>query len=205
MTTVSALDAYWASRTSLIAEERSLRRDTAYLANLTEAEKKAEGIIRDIRAVEAKTVWGFGVENVHKEIPVLFPGMEFLTAKELIDETRLFKILQKMPKGALLHAHLDGMVDPAILLRIALKHPAMHVRLPAPLSLTTSNESESRPLPEFKALPVSQFGITADIASPEYVGGTWVPLKDARDRCSLGAEAFDEWVIGSLRINPTEA
>ncbi|KIJ35773.1 hypothetical protein M422DRAFT_180404 [Sphaerobolus stellatus SS14] len=205
MTTVPVLDAYWASRTNLIVEERSLRRDTAYLANLTETEKKAEGIIRDIKAVEAKTVWGFGVENVHEEIPVLFPGMEFLTAKELIDETRLFKILQKMPKGALLHAHLDGMVDPTILLRIALKHPAMHVRLPAPLSLTTSNESESRPLPEFMALPVSQFGITTDIASPEYVGGTWVPLRDARDRCSLGAEAFDEWVIGSLRINPTEA
>ncbi|KIJ35772.1 hypothetical protein M422DRAFT_34557 [Sphaerobolus stellatus SS14] len=192
-----ALDAYWASRASLIAEERSLRRDTAYIANLTESEKKAEEIIRKIRAREAKTVWS--VE--HEEIPALFPGMEFLTARKLIEETQLFKIFRKMPKGGLLHVHLDATVDTEVLFRIALKHSAIHVRVPGPLAA----DAAFRPLPEFWALPVSQFGIAADIASSDYVGGTWIPLREARDRCSLGAEVFDDWVIGSMRVNSTEA
>jgi len=106
-----------------------------------------------------------------------------------------------MPKGGLLHVHLDATVDAEILLRIALEHPEIHVRSPIPFA----NDLHTRPLPEFRALPASQFGSAMDIASVNYAGGTWVPLKDARKAFSLGEKAFDDWMIGAITINPTEA
>lgn len=37
--------------------------------------------------------------------------MCFTLAKERMERTELWKIVKKFPKGALLHAHLEAMVD----------------------------------------------------------------------------------------------
>jgi adenosine deaminase CECR1 len=37
--------------------------------------------------------------------------MCFTLAKERMESTMLWKIVKKFPKGALLHAHLEAMVD----------------------------------------------------------------------------------------------
>ena len=55
----------------------------------------------EIRAREREAVW--------KAEPELFPGMHFLTAKDAIERTELFDVLRRMPKGALLHGHMDAM------------------------------------------------------------------------------------------------
>lgn len=107
-----------------------------------------------------------------------------------------------MPKGALLHAHLDAMVNVNVLLRLALDQPAMHVR--ASLRLTES--SVKALLPEFKALPRNT-NLTS-LTDDSYSGGEWVPLQCARDTfdASLGGPVgFDEWVTKALTINPSEA
>jgi adenosine deaminase CECR1 len=44
-----------------------------------------------------------------------------------------------------------------------------------------------------------------DIAHPLYVPDTWIPLQEAREKCSLGTEEFDQWIIRALTINPSEA
>lgn len=108
-----------------------------------------------------------------------------------------------MPKGGLLHVHLDATVDPSLLLRISLEHPAIHVRSLIPL--TADNLNNPQYLPEFRPLPVSKYGKGLDIASPDYVPNTWVPLKAARQAFSLGVASFDQWVVGALTINPEEA
>ncbi|KAF8590054.1 adenosine deaminase-related growth [Ramaria rubella] len=192
-----ALDAYMTSRAELLATERSLRRDFAYKANISASEERAEAIIRRLRLEEANTIWG----DKHEDIPHPFPGMEFLTARKIIEKTQLFKILRKMPKGGLLHVHLDATVDTSILLRIALEQPSIHVRAGAPL--VTGNFTQS--LPEFRALPPEEYGKSADLASSSYLPDTWVPLKEARQAFSLGTVVFDQWVLGALTINPTEA
>lgn len=71
------LNAYWESRKKLIADERSLRRDTARIENATAEELKADEIIRAIRLEEEKCFWS--VE--HEDVPNTFPGMEFLTGE----------------------------------------------------------------------------------------------------------------------------
>ncbi|KAG6862093.1 hypothetical protein C0995_007223 [Termitomyces sp. Mi166 len=139
---MTPLEAYNSNRAALIDADRSLRRDRQ---QRTEAEVRADGIVRAIRTEEASTIW----RQEHASIPHPFPGMEFLTGREIITKTKLFALLSKMPKGALLHCHLDATVNAAVLLKLALKQPALHVRVPKQLTAATIGSL----LPTFKALP----------------------------------------------------
>lgn len=138
-------------------------------------------------------------------------------------KTKLFEILSKvgyvqeywntefavkrspqMPKGALLHAHLDATVNAEFLLKLALKHPALHVRVPT--RLTVSGLAST--LPEFRALPREQFSDIPSVTDASYEPGAWVSLQNARksfDSNLGGPGGFDRWVIDSMTINPTEA
>ena len=69
------IDTYQRSRSSLISEERSLRRDVEWISRATPNELRADAIIRGLRAKEASSVWG----KEHPDLPNLYPGMEFLT------------------------------------------------------------------------------------------------------------------------------
>ena len=110
-----------------------------------------------------------------------------------------------MPKGALLHAHLDGMVNVRTLLDLAYKQPALHVRAPA--ALTANNLAGT--LPEFRALgPDALASVTSSTLCDPAYAGDWVPLVAARDNFDPklgGPRGFDDWVAGALTINPTEA
>jgi hypothetical protein len=51
----------------------------------------------------------------------------FSLAKERMETTQLWKIIRKMPKGALLHAHMDAMVDLDFLFSTLLATPGIHI------------------------------------------------------------------------------
>ncbi|KAJ6597115.1 hypothetical protein DFH09DRAFT_1258787 [Mycena vulgaris] len=195
---------YKEQRAALINLDRSLRPD--HSTQVSAAEAKADKIVRELRASEAISIWG--VE--HEGVPHPFPGMEFLTGRGIILKTKLFNILAKMPKGGLLHAHLDATVNAEFVLKLALEQPALHVRSAEPLS--ASNLSQT--LPEFKALPQEMFTESETaLTDQSYSPSTWVSLKQARasfdpgspfDPALGGPEGFDKWVIGAMTINPSE-
>jgi adenosine deaminase CECR1 len=109
-----------------------------------------------------------------------------------------------MPKGALLHAHLDATVNVNVLLQLALQQPAIHVCASTPINATTIAST----LPMFKALPQDQFSGGAGLTDPSYVANDWVSLRKARETFSPelgGPQGFDNWVIAALTINPNEA
>lgn len=109
-----------------------------------------------------------------------------------------------MPKGALLHAHLDATVDAKVLLRFALSQPAVHVRAIDRLSATNRRVV----LPEFRGLPKEEWTDFHSITDPTYVPGTWVPIQNARyhfNEVFGGPEGFDKWVLDALMIDPSEA
>ncbi len=74
-------------------------------------------------------------------------------------------MLKQMPKGALLHSHLDAMVNAADLLKIALEEPAMHVKVST--RLTASSLAST--LPTFRGLNLSEFSDELSITSSTYV------------------------------------
>ncbi|KAA1469338.1 adenosine deaminase-like growth [Dentipellis sp. KUC8613] len=197
----TALHDHYAARAALMQEDRHLRRENKRLANLTEKEKLADKIVRAIRDEEDKSVWSVQHENIVHP----FPGMEFLTAKQLIETTELFKIISKMPKGALLHAHLDATVDVRHLLKLAYQHPdRLHVR--TQVMLTDSNIIDT--VPEFSPLPDGHPASTLSVTNADYTPGTWVSLAKARAGFSPalgGPEGFDKWVVDSMMIHPAQA
>ena len=215
------LSAYLTDRDKLIKQDRALRVDAVKLDNLSTTEAKAEEIIRALRAEEAVSVWG----AEHKDIEHPFPGMEFLTARSVILKTKVFNVLHKvslghsctqavalsqfapkMPKGALLHAHLDATVDVHFMLNRILEQEAVYVRTSAPLTILSPTANV---LPEFMPFPQSEVALSASQSTTDasYDGG-WIPVKVARANFSPelgGPEGFDNWYVGSTTINPAEA
>lgn len=109
-----------------------------------------------------------------------------------------------MPKGALLHSHLDAMVSASVVLKYALEEPAIHVKIPNRL---TKASLASTP-PAFRGLKPSEYSDEVCLTSNLYNPGTWVQIKRARENFSDqlgGPEGFDAWVIDSLTILPGEA
>ncbi|EIW51773.1 Metallo-dependent hydrolase [Trametes versicolor FP-101664 SS1] len=197
------MEEYVRERERLIVKDRSLRVDANAFGAASHTENQADEILRRIRTEEHETVW----DRAAPEIPGaahVFPGMEFLTARETILKTKLFQAVSKMPKGALLHSHLDATVNARVLLNIALKHPAIHVRT----SIRLTGETIYTVLPEFRPLPQDEWTSLGSLTDSVYEPGQWVPLLNARSafESDLGGTAgFDEWAVRALTINPTEA
>jgi len=197
---MASVESYLAARAALISEERAIRRDFRQLEKATEDELRADQIVRAIKLEEVKSIWAVD----YPDTPNVFPGMAYLSARELITKTKTFNLISKMPKGALLHSHLDAMVNAAVMLRFALEEPAIHVKVPTQLTKASIPST----LPTFRGLKPSEYSDEPSLTSGPYVPGTWVHIKRARENFSSeygGPEAFDAWVVGSLTINPREA
>lgn len=82
--------------------------DNAFRERLSFSAKRAATIVRNIRQHEAATVWTKEVEEDEGDV---YPGMMFTLAKDRMESTKLWKIAKWMPKGCLLHAHLEAMVE----------------------------------------------------------------------------------------------
>ncbi|KAI0695871.1 Metallo-dependent hydrolase [Cerioporus squamosus] len=199
------MDDYLRKREELMLKDRALRHDRAADRQPSTDETQADKVLRAIRAAEAESVWDPNRKTGHHHgSQQMFPGMEFLTARATIMSTKLFAILSKMPKGGLLHAHLDATVRADTLLGLAMKQPAIHVRAPGNLSAGNFKTV----LPEFRALPEAQWTQHPSITDPSYEPNTWVPIQNARKNFSDalgGPEGFDHWVVGALMIEPAEA
>ncbi|KAG6023571.1 hypothetical protein E4U41_001979 [Claviceps citrina] len=130
------LQQYMAGRANLIDQEKSRRSDACFRKSLSPIAKRACAIVDGIRSHEAKTVWTADVEedmaqSSHQNI---FPGMMFMMAKSRMESTKLWKIVRRMPKGCLLHSHMDAMVDFDFLLETLLATPGIHMSSDRPLS-----------------------------------------------------------------------
>ncbi len=99
-----------------------------------------------IRDEERRTIWTPDLEEqlAREEGVVVHPGMMFMLAKERMEQTRLWKIVRKMPKGSLLHAHCDAMVDFDHLLQVVIETPGMHIAGPDCHLATAENRADAR-------------------------------------------------------------
>ncbi|KAG9118782.1 hypothetical protein FRC07_006528 [Ceratobasidium sp. 392] len=195
---MNTIGKYFGERRDLVSAERALRFDSVALANATPPEIRASNIVRSIKAREAEEVWNSADQKL------MYPGMEFLVARETIVKTQIYQIVRKMPKGALLHGHMDAMYDASFLYQLSLNYPNMHIRVPTVITSTSS-----LPPPDFEALTPEVATLHEhgpSLTHPDYKPGIWVKLSEARQEFELGGpEAFDKWIVGSMMIHPGEA
>lgn len=183
--------------------------------------REACSIVDKIKEEEKRTIWTSEFEDhlAQETGANVYPGMMFSLAKERMEKTKLWQIIRKMPKGALLHAHMDAMVDFDYLYDVLLKTPGMHIQSPSPLATATALESSAFKFQFFKAekgmfTPGSEHrhlliicpGIDTSIWSPEYIPDAPVLLTKAADAFPDGGRnGFLSWLKDRTTITHNES
>lgn len=131
----------------------------------------------------------------------VYPGMMFSLSKARMESTALWRVVRRMPKGALLHAHMDAMVDFDFLFAVLLETPGMHVFSDRPLNGPTALEEAAV---RFRFLKTAR--TEGDIWAESYVAGTPVLLTQAADAFpGTGRPGFLKWLYSRATISRTEA
>lgn len=101
----------------------------------------------------------------------------FSLARPKIEQSKLWQIIKKMPKGALLHCHLEAMVDLDWLIEHAFTLTGIHVQADGPLD---SVEAQSTTPFSFKWLKAEQ-QTNASLWNSSYTPGTLIPIAQVAD------------------------
>ena len=165
---------------------------------------EACALVDRIRDEERRTVWTREFEEslAGCDTGNIYPGMMFSLAKGRLEGTRLWNIVQRMPKGALLHAHMDAMIDVEWLFEQALATKGMY--LYAPEALCSASALQSAPfLFAFSSEPPTQ---ASSIWQSNYVPSTRVPVTQAAESFPDGGQAgFLTWLKDRCTITPSES
>lgn len=196
------LQQYLSGRSNLIDQEKTKRSDAAFRSSLSPIAKRACRIVDRIRTDERQHIWTPEVEEKLAQetgIPI-YPGMMFMQAKELMEGSKLWKIVRRMPKGCLLHAHMDAMVDFHFLLDELMKQPGMHMS--SDCSITSAEAMDNATL-NFRFR--SKERTDQNIWSNDYKAGSFVLLtKTADEFPDGGREGFIKWLYSRCTLSITD-
>ncbi|EXJ91096.1 adenosine deaminase [Capronia coronata CBS 617.96] len=198
---------YYAGRQALIAQEKKKRHDRLFKQTMTPIAKQAAKIMASIRRRELKTVWTSEFEEslMDKNGGNLYPGMMFTLARDRIETTELWKIIERMPKGALLHAHLDAMIDIDWLVDQALAEKGFCILAPEALS---DRAKRTTGLMQFRFYPdeeINKQKKPANIWSADYTPNTPVPMREAQRSFPDDDTTFKKWLISRCTITAEES
>ncbi|KAF2868718.1 hypothetical protein BDV95DRAFT_579166 [Massariosphaeria phaeospora] len=193
---------YLAGRDALVEQEKKQRSDHLFRQNLSPTAAEACAIVSQIRFSEQQSIWTREYEDSLASQHVdVFPGMMFSLAKDRIEKSKLWQIVKKMPKGALLHCHLEAMVDLDWALDEAFATEGVCIRSDKALS-----SDEARLRGDF-SFTYSKSASKDDISiwTDEYASNKPVLITAAADSFPDGGrEGFIEWVRSRTSITPEE-
>ncbi|TVY34895.1 Adenosine deaminase [Lachnellula subtilissima] len=195
---------YVSGREALIAQEKKQRSDHSFRQSLSPIGREACEIVSRIRAEEQASIWNSELEDIlaQKAGANVYPGMMFSLAKDRMEKTKLWQIVRKMPKGALLHAHMDAMVDFDYLFNVLLDTKGMHIYSERHLGTEEARGGASF---KFRFQKTDRVG-EKSIWSSEYNPGTPVLLTEAADAFPNGGRVeFIAWLKSRTTITNTES
>lgn len=166
--------------------------------------REACAIVSQIRFEEQQTVWTTALEEqLAKDNDAdIYPGMMFTMGKERMEQTKLWQIVRRMPKGALLHAHLEAMCPQDYLFEEALKTEG--ICFFALGSLATPADRQKQ-LIRFTFKPACQES-GSSLWDSNYKQGTPVPITAAADSFPDGGRTgFLQWLKSRCSITAEES
>ncbi|RFU72209.1 adenosine deaminase cecr1 [Trichoderma arundinaceum] len=112
---------YFAQRDAFVKQEDELAFDSKCRAKSSEKEKLVDDILQNARREDESIIYNRERERegYHGQKHSSYPGDRFLSNVKVINKTKVFKNISKMPKGAHLHIHFNSGLSPAVLLDIA--------------------------------------------------------------------------------------
>ena len=204
---------YLQGREALIEQEKKKRHDALFISTLTPLARTASRILSSLRRKELATIWTskfedeFAHQITEKSGGNIFPGLVFTLARQRMEKCETFKILEKMPKGALLHAHLDAMIDVDWMIEQAFEE-GMCLSAPFAMMKTKRDEVWGRAGGlEMRFYPKAEIkATTKSIWIEGYTANEPVSLKDAAARFPEGGEAgFRRWLRNKCIITTDES
>lgn len=145
-----------------------------------------------VRDEESRTIWTPQLEDSlarSEENITVHPGMMFSLSKQRMESTKLWKIVREMPKGALLHGHMDAMVDFDYLFGVLMDSPGMHILSDRPLDSPGAQEIAKV---QFRFL--KQARTDGDVWVESYTAATPILLTQAADAFPDGGRSgFLRW------------
>ncbi|KAL1875937.1 hypothetical protein VTK73DRAFT_9721 [Phialemonium thermophilum] len=198
---------YLQGREALINEEAKKRSDYQFRQSLSPIAKKACAVVDSIRNEELEAIWNPRLEEylAQEENVTIHPGMMFSLAKDTMEKTRLWKIVRKMPKGALLHAHCDAMVDFGYLFEVLLQTPGMHIWCEDSHLASLEARQQATIAIRFRENEYHESNGTS-LWREDYVIRTPVLLTQAADDFPDGGRAgFLKWLKSRCTISETDA
>ncbi|KAM3433789.1 hypothetical protein MY4824_005783 [Beauveria thailandica] len=188
------------ARSAMIALEKSQRQDHAFRQNLSPTAKKADEIVRAIRQDEIDHFWK--VPSVPgDDTTERFAGQMFPLARPYILETKLWRVVKRMPKGALLHAHLLAMLPYEVLLDTVFHTDGMTVSSSHNLATEESRREASILFSYSEATPLN----SPTIESTDYVPRTPVSIQSVLMSFPGGEEAFLNFTKSKMTMAPNES
>lgn len=125
-----------------------------------------------------------------------------MQARGRIEKTKLWSIVKRMPKGALLHCHLEALIDVGWLLDKLFAKGGFHIAAAAPLSDAESLAQEEIHFRWRKAKATP----TSSIWAGSYNANDLVPLEEAADSFPKGGRrGFIEWIRSRASITHEES
>ncbi|KAM0273971.1 hypothetical protein ACHAQH_008063 [Verticillium albo-atrum] len=149
----------------------------------------------------------------------IFGGMSFTRARDTIHETTLWKMVKRLPKGSLLHAHFEAMVDSRSpfmisnadeltsqivpwLIDEAFKYPGLTIFSDRPL---VDEAARTSAFIEFQYVSDLASGVGHNLLSPDYVPGSLVPLQQAARDFPGGGAAFKAYILSRVTVTDEES
>ncbi|KUI74389.1 Adenosine deaminase CECR1-A [Cytospora mali] len=197
---------YMSGREALMAEEKKQRADYSFRQNLSPIAQKACRIVDKIRDEEQRTLWTSEYEDslAVKQDCTMHSGMMFTLAKARMERTKLWKIVRKMPKGSILHAHLDAIVDLDFVFETLLDEPGMHINAPEVHMGTAENRADA--VVSFRFFKEPRNSDMSIWDGESYKTGEYVPLKKAAETFPEGGrEGWIRWMKSRTTISETDA
>jgi hypothetical protein len=130
-TTYTSVENYEETRALLIAKENSQAFDWQAVATASTIEKRANELVAAIRNTDEEEIYGKLKDRHGRKRD---PAHHFLGNVDLINQTELFKVAKRMPKGAHLHCHFNSCLRPEFLLGHARGRESMYIRSTCPLT-----------------------------------------------------------------------
>ncbi|KAB5566552.1 hypothetical protein GE09DRAFT_738753 [Coniochaeta sp. 2T2.1] len=126
---------YARQRAEIKAREDALSWDFICKRDASDLEQKADETLQALRMYDEQQVYaktkeqeGYGGQKHPR-----FMGDHFLYNVDLISETKLFKVAERMPKGAHLHIHFNANLPPDFLIDMAMNQDRMFITSDFPL------------------------------------------------------------------------
>jgi adenosine deaminase CECR1 len=178
--------------------------DAIFKATLSPIAQQAARTLARIRRRERSTTWTAAMAGEN-----IFPGMMFGLARQRVEKhSDVWRILSRMPKGALLHAHLDAMVDCDWLIEQVLAEKGLCLLASEALDNESVRQNCSIQIRYVKP-PVTEgkkAGKAPTIWTSDYQTLTSVPITIAAETFpDGGCDGFRAWLMSRCVISQEES